>query len=114
MAKRSSNKPLSRVALERQRAKAARDRYLLAKKRSDAARKGWKTRRNPDNLFESMVRHLTSFKDSGQKRYYTLFRTAKRMLYEYAGPYEAELLAHNAADVAGWEFGDSLKFAKLS
>jgi hypothetical protein len=108
-----NQKPLKGAALERYRAAKARERYVLEKARSERAKRGWETRRNPDNLFDAMARHLTKFKDTGHKRYYNLFRTAKRMMYE-AAPSEAEMLAHNAADVAGWDLQNAMKFAKLS
>jgi hypothetical protein len=107
-------KPLSRRAIERQRATAARERYHAEKRRSEAAKKGWETRRNPDNLFDAMVRHLQTYRETSQGRYYSLFRTAKRMLYQAMSPSEAEGMAQNAALLAGWDLLDTIKFAKLS
>ena len=110
----ASPKPKTRAAIERERAAAARARFAREKKRSAAALKGWAARRSPENTYDRMVRNLEQYKKSGTKRYYRLFRTDKRLLFEAMPAHEAEMLAHNAADMAGWDLTMAIRFAKLS
>jgi len=78
----ASPKPKTQAAIERERAAAARARFAREKKRSAAALKGWAARRSPENTYDRMVRNLEQYKKSGTKRYYRLFRTDKRLLFE--------------------------------
>jgi hypothetical protein len=114
MASKRVSKPLSKGAIERARAKAARERYLLEKKRREAAKKGWETRKEPENLFDSMVRNLEKYRETGLKRYYSLFRNAKRFIFDIMTEHDAADVAHSAADLAGWDVSNAIRFAKLS
>lgn len=108
--------PLSRyekAKQEKARAKAARLRYELERKRSAAARKGVQTKRQPDNLFQAMINALEAYKSGHKRRDYSRFRAAKRTLYKVASA-QAESWAADAADAAGWDLQASARFAKLS
>jgi hypothetical protein len=102
-----------RTKREKARAKAARVRYELEKKRSAAARKGVRTKNQPDNLFQAMINALTDYKDGHKRRDYSRFRALKRKLYKVA-PTSAEGWCADAADAAGWDLQASARFAKLS
>ena len=74
--------------IERARALEARKRFQQEKKRSQAAKKGWETRKTDLGQFEKMraaaVRTLTKFVESGStdKKAYSRYRSLVRAMYE--------------------------------